>query len=302
MSDAAPDTAAQETYAHAMPEDRVNAAAEGDDSLIRAAPGLMRIAATAWLRTAEWTAGAAVHATERLARAAVSGESAAELLEELRMEIRENGRRLLGIVDSELSPDGGPGETPKQKTRVSNSKPDMRGASLRDRGAELLRQSADLAYEEPTHPAYERILSELAPDEGRILRLLAAQGAHPALDVRTWRPLDVGSELVALGLSMIGAQAGVRYLDRVPAYLDNLNRLGLIWFSREPLQDPTRYQVLEAQPDVVDALRKAGRGRTVRRSIHLTPFGHGFCDAALPLDTAELDALPGDASPDGQAS
>jgi hypothetical protein len=30
----------------------------------------------------------------------------------------------------------------------------------------------------------------------------------------------------------------------------------------------------------------------VRRSIHLTPFGEDFCKAALPLDTAEIDALP----------
>jgi hypothetical protein len=30
----------------------------------------------------------------------------------------------------------------------------------------------------------------------------------------------------------------------------------------------------------------------VRRTIHLTPFGHDFCDVCLPIDTAELDALP----------
>ena len=48
---------------------------------------------------------------------------------------------------------------------------------------------------------------------------------------------------------MIGAEAGCRHLDDVPAYLNNLFRLGLIWFSREPLADPLRYQVLEAQPD-----------------------------------------------------
>ena len=43
-------------------------------------------------------------------------------------------------------------------------------------------------------------------------------------------------ELVAPGLSMIGAEAGCRYVERVPAYLNNLYRLGLIWFSREPLR------------------------------------------------------------------
>ena len=61
---------------------------------------------------------------------------------------------------------------------------------------------------------------------------------------------------------MIGAEAGCRYLDRVPAYLNNLYRLGLIWFSREPLEDPLRYQVLEAQPEVTDG---DGRGRAAAR-------------------------------------
>jgi hypothetical protein len=79
----------------------------------------------------------------------------------------------------------------------------------------------------------------------------------------------------------------------VPAYLNNLNRLGLIWFSRETLEDIALYQVLEAQPEVIEARRRAGRtSRTVRRSIHLTPFGADFCDACLPMDvTGEFEPL-----------
>jgi hypothetical protein len=49
---------------------------------------------------------------------------------------------------------------------------------------------------------------------------------------------------------------------------------------------------VEAQPDVLAALRKGGRtARTVRRSILLTPFGDDFCEMCLPLDTAEFGAL-----------
>ena len=49
--------------------------------------------------------------------------------------------------------------------------------------------------------------------------------------------------------------------------------------------------ILEAQPDVLSALKGASRSKTVQRSIQLTPFGRDFCDAALPVDTAEIDAL-----------
>ena len=91
---------------------------------------------------------------------------------------------------------------------------------------------------------------------------------------------------------MIGAEAGCRFADQVPAYLSNLNRLGLIWFSREPVADNERYQVLEVQPDVLEALDEAGRfSHVVRRSIRMTPLGSDFCGVALPLETAEIEAL-----------
>jgi hypothetical protein len=110
------------------------------------------------------------------------------------------------------------------------------------------------------------------------------EGPQPTVDVRTNRPLGIGSELVAAGLSMIGRQAGVRHLDRTNAYLNNLFRLGLLWFSREEVE-PSRYQVVEVQPEVQAAMAKAGRApKTIRRSIHLTPFGVDFCQTCLPLD------------------
>ena len=90
---------------------------------------------------------------------------------------------------------------------------------------------------------------------------------------------------------MIGADAGCRRDERVAAYLNNLERLGLVWFSREPIDDPVAYQVLEAQPEVLEAMQDASRAKTVQRSIQLTPFGRDFCDVCLPLDTAEIDAL-----------
>lgn len=246
-------------------------------------PGLLRLAGTAWVRTLDWT----LRASLDVARSAVTGQAPTDLARRTGADLRDWAREFLGIADPEEEDED---EEPARPEREN----------LRERGAELLRRSADVHEAEEGHPAYERILDDLSPDEGRILRLLALEGAQPALDVRSGLPIAAGSQLVAAGLSMIGAQAGSRHLERVPAYLNNLERLGLVWFSRESLEDPLRYQVLESQPEVVAARKRAGRtGRTVRRSIHLTPFGQDFCDAALPLHTAELDALPGDAAPGG---
>jgi hypothetical protein len=222
-------------------------------------PAAARLAASAWLHAAERGVGASLHLGSLIARAALGGNGPA--------------------APPRPRPEGGAPPPPAKGS-------DSTREALRDRGAELLAQSADVAYSEDLHPAYARILENLAPDEARILRLLATRGPQPAVDVRHGLPLV--SELVAPGLNMIGAEAGCRYPDRVPAYLDNLNRLGLIWFSRETLRDVNRYQVLEAQPEAVAAMREAGRtSRTVRRSIHLTPFGSDFCDVCLPLHSPD---------------
>jgi hypothetical protein len=255
---------------------------EPDQGRLEAAPGLARIAAGAWLRTAEWTAANALRASRRVARAALSGESPIGLLNEARDEVVDGAQRLLGAVQP---------ETAEAAAANGNRAEEERERSLRDRGVALLNRSSDLEDHGDVHPAYARILDQLSPDEARVLRLLAVEGPQPAVDVRTWRPLDVGSAIVAPGLSMIAQHAGCRRPDRLPAYLSNLYRLGLIWFSRDTLPDPGPYQVIEAQPDVIEAVRETGRARIVRRSIHLTPFGGHFCELALPVGTAEIETL-----------
>jgi hypothetical protein len=268
----------------ATSDDQPSRQAEAE-TLIEAIPGLARIYATAWWRTAEWAVESSVRAGSRVLGAAVSGESPANLFERAGADVREYAQRLADVVDRA---NGGESEVSRASGGASSST-----EALRERGTELLRQSADVSYEEDNHPAYARIIEDLTPDEGRILRLLAQEGPQPAVDVRSgWLPFNISSELVELGLSMIGDEAGCRHLDRVQPYLNNLNRLGLIRFSRDPVQDVLRYQVLEAQPGVTAAMRKAGRsGHTVRRSILLTPFGLDFCAVCLPVDTGEIEAL-----------
>jgi hypothetical protein len=270
----------------------------GVEVVVRGAPGLVRYAATTWLRSGQWALGAWVRVGVRMLQAAADGESPAELFQATTAELRDFGREVLGIPDLEsriwrvIAPEAAElAGTPGSAEAVDG------GFALRARGAELLRRSADVNYVEDLHPAYVRILKELAPDEARILRFLAIEGPQPAVDVRTSRPLNAGSRLVGPGLSMIGAQAGCRSNERVPAYLNNLYRLGLLWFSREPVRDRNRYQVLEVQTDVAAAKREAGRSRTVRRSIHLTPFGQDFCEVCLPLDRPDGSPAPPHRSP-----
>jgi hypothetical protein len=278
--------------ARAEEQRRLNAGnGDGDVDLIRAAPVLARLAFAAWARATGWTLQASFAASSRVVRGAANGESPATILRDVEAGLREYVRQLLGI---EQNGDGADDAEPVDAEVVEEDDA-LTVEQLRERGRDLLRRSADVYYEDEAHPAYARILEELAPDEARILRLLAREGPQPAVDVRTAGPLSIArSEMVAPGLNMIGQAAGIRHNDRLKAYLDNLYRLGLIWFSREPLQDPLEYQVLEAQPEVAEAMDEAGRGKTVRRSIHLTDFGEDFCELVLPEDTAELKAIQRD--------
>jgi hypothetical protein len=261
---------------------------------IEALPGIARVAADAALRLASWGIGASARATGRLARAATDPDAAAQLVEEVSNGLRAYAREFLGVADLDdrlkrLDPPRG----------EALSVPVDTAQLLRAHGTELLRQSADVRFDGEAHPAYARILSEIVPDEGRMLRLLATVGAQPIVDVRAGNLIGVGSQLVARGINMIGAQAGVRHRDRVAAYLHNLFRLGLIAFSDEPLPDPIAYQVLEAQPDVLTRVKQTTRAKTVHRQVALTPLGIDFCAVCFPLDdtTTAIDATAAELPP-----
>jgi hypothetical protein len=268
-----------------------NSNGSGDVDLLRAAPVLARLAIAAWLRAAGWTLQTSMAASSRVVRGAANGESPTEILRDVEGELRDYLRKLLGVDENGDAADE---SEPVDAEVVEDDRPTVE--KLREQGRDLLRRSADVYDDDEAHPAYARIIEDMAPDEARILRLLCHEGPQPSVDVRTAGALSRASrsELVAPGLNMMGPAAGVKHPERIKPYLDNLYRLGLIWFSREPLSDPLEYQVLEAQPEVSEAMEKAGKGKTVRRSIHLTDFGSDFCTLVLPEDTDELQAIQRD--------
>ncbi|GAB2907618.1 DUF4393 domain-containing protein [Rhodococcus aerolatus] len=269
-------------------------------NLVKATPGLVRVAAVGWWRVSTWAAAGAVSVTGTVVRRTLDGEPPTALLDDAAGQLRLAARRLLDL-------DAEPGYGAREQQALADRRPDPQPAlpgpdgtrdgkpvtaaetaasrDLRSEGAALLRRSADVDAADSTHPAYARILAELMPDEARVLRLLYLEGPQPSVDVRTTRPLGIGSELVAGGLSMIAEHAGCRDPDRIGPYLTNLNRLGMVDFSKEQVENPQRYQLVEAQPKVAEAMKHAGRvPKTVHRSIRLNAFGQDFCQAVLPLD------------------
>lgn len=275
------------------------------DGAAEALPGMMRIAGTAWARSAAWSFGSSVRSGKLLARAMTNPSTAGELVQEVARDLSVATRTFSDVARAVS--DGVPLPKALLDGTLSFSAaviPEAeahrvrRGPTLRERGEELLQRSRDVWSEVQEHPAYARIIDELAPDEARILLLLLRGGPQPMVDVRTGGPIGMlSSSLIAAGMNMLGPRAGVRYLDEVPSYVNNLFRLGLVWLSREQLEDPLEYQVVEAQPDVLTAMHSTRFPKLVRRSIHLTPFGQTFCRTCL-VDTEETGDLPEHQLPD----
>lgn len=312
-------------------------ASEPDDHSASDLAGLARVVAVSSLRVGTWAALTGVTAGRRAVDVLRNPEHAAELAEDLRTAATAITQAMVGdstgsatgtaehgVRSADIGQPAARGASRadnrdhhRDQHRDQNPAPnrdenrldtqaegraeaDEALQALHEAGQELLRRSRDVWTEDRGHPAYARIVEELAPDEGRILVLLLHQGPQPSLDVRTGGLVGtVSSTLVAPGLNMIGARAGCRYVDRVPSYLHNLERLGLVWFSRETVRDPMEYQVLEAQPEVVEAMRSVRRAKIVRRSIHLTPFGRDFCldGLGLQLSEDEVSSIPSHADP-----
>lgn len=242
--------------------------------LVRNTPALTRVAVSSWWRGTSWLVRTSVHAASEMAKELADGEPAATVFRNKTAEMRSFAWRALGMQE-QTDVKGVP-----ERIAARGSSP----KDLRSQGEELLRRSADVTYSADTHPAYARIIADLVPDEARVLRFLAVHGAQPAIDVRTNRPLGIGSELVAGGLNMIAEYAGCTHIDRIHPYLTNLNRLGLVEFSKEEVE-PHRYQLIEAQPKTMAVMKKAGRApKTVHRSIRLSSFGKDFCDTCVPTD------------------
>ena len=244
---------------------------------LNSVPGIARVAAGAWFRGATWGVGAGLRAAERVGGLTLDALGLAG----------DAGADAVGAATEATRP-------PRERERDSRDE----RRSLRERGGELLDRAADVDDGDgPVHPGFARIIDQLAPDEARILKLLINEGPQGIVYVNKAAPFGIGAREVARRLSMIGHEAGCLHIELVPAYLDNLVSHGLVAIRRDALEDELPYQVIEAQPDVVEALEASGgtifRGQVTRRSVHLTDFGRTFCQVCFPPEhlTGEFEPI-----------
>jgi hypothetical protein len=152
---------------------------------------------------------------------------------------------------------------------------------LRERFHKLLERSQRLDDTDRPYPAFAVILDQLDPDEARILRLFVDKGPQPVVDVFAGPRFGRDEELILEHASLVGDRSGCSHVGRSPAYLVNLERLGLIGLHDSELSGADDYELIEVSrpvADVSEAAEAAGRRvRFARRSARLTPLGERFC-------------------------
>ncbi|SPP31211.1 hypothetical protein ARAF_0324 [Arsenophonus endosymbiont of Aleurodicus floccissimus] len=104
--------------------------------------------------------------------------------------------------------------------------------SLSEMYASLLATAMNKDTIQKAHPAFVDIIKQLTPDEAKIVRGFAKdESINPLISVlATSRPdknIYDGYSIILKNFSQIGERAGCDYVQLIPAYLDNLVRMGL---------------------------------------------------------------------------
>ncbi|MBB3601195.1 hypothetical protein FHT40_000828 [Mycolicibacterium sp. BK556] len=131
---------------------------------------------------------------------------------------------------------------------------------------------------------YLSLLTELLPDEARILAALSDGSSYPLIDIA--EPLlGTSTALVLTNASTVGRAAGVTLPHHTPLYVSRLVLAGLAVIGPEgssAMYDD--YEMLLTDASVNLAIAKARRGirsaRVIRRTLRISDLGQELWEAA----------------------
>ncbi|MEQ1439386.1 Abi-alpha family protein [Fontimonas sp. SYSU GA230001] len=161
-----------------------------------------------------------------------------------------------------------------------------RARGLAERMAALLEQADAQDREQAYEALFHQFIGELVPDEARILGALS-DGSTYALIHISERFMGRTGRRIAENFSNVGKPAGVKLLELVPAYVGHLLSLGLVEFGAEDKAQEMKYQILESDVAVRQAITTAtGSAETPvrfrRQTLRISELGKRFWTACQP--------------------
>jgi hypothetical protein len=167
---------------------------------------------------------------------------------------------------------------------------------LRSAMSELLQRSSGSNTRQDKEYLFGTIISQLVPDEARILATLSSGRRFAVVDVLAKQVGRSHTRTLLTNASTVGAAARVALPDNVPTYLSRLQSLGLVEFSPTVDGMDAQFAALNDDPAVRAARSEAdgkfGSAKVARKSVMLSALGREFWNAAAP-SPSELDRLSG---------
>ncbi|MEZ0051235.1 hypothetical protein ABIA30_002233 [Mycobacterium sp. MAA66] len=152
--------------------------------------------------------------------------------------------------------------------------------TLNTKLGKLLDKALDQSTAESQNEFYHRLLDQLVADEARIVGALSDGGSSPLVNVYTRR-----GQLVLTNACLVGRTANVALPKMVPQYVGHLLDLGLVETGPEDPTQDVDYEILTAEPIVLDATKRATRGplpaRVEKLTLSLSDLGRGLWAAAI---------------------
>lgn len=158
---------------------------------------------------------------------------------------------------------------------------------LKELYANLLASSMDSATTNDAHPSFVEIIKQLSSEEAKLLTALISTEQEPALTIRNNREDNAGGRDQFRNFTVLGEKVGVPDYDRIPNYLDNLCRLGLLEIPASyALIGENIYKPLDEHP-VVKAIaesidnEKGRKSELIHKTIIVTGLGRQFINACV---------------------
>lgn len=252
----------------ALPQQAVNGqlAASAGGAIVSAARVGRLLGRTGW-RLAKQVPGvtSVEHQAQRLREAA-----AAEVI------------RLLELPQQLFAPAGTEDQRVMMLVRNAPNDP----APLRTAMNELLNRSVQSSRTSSREYLFGNIVSQLVPDEARVLAALNDRGPFAALDVVAKRGRGE-PHVVLANASTVGAAAGITLPRNTPTYLTRLHSFGLVEFGPATDELSDQFPQLTDDETVRAARREIERGklgsvRLTRKSVTLSQLGREFWTACAP--------------------
>lgn len=192
-------------------------------------------------------------------------------------------RRLLDVPQQFFTAAGGEDARVMMLVQNANSDP----APLRTAMTELLSRSSGTSAGKSREYLFGTIVSQLVPDEARILAALADGKAFATVDVVAKHVGRNTPRTVLANASSVAATAGIAHARSSSTYLTRLHSFGLVEFGPAKDELGAEYDQLAIDDAVQEARVRIERGklgsvRIVRKSVALSALGRDFWAACAP--------------------